>query len=154
MDSSIDNKNRRQKFCRVRNRVERFSLGRLPLDLDIPTRNFTWSGRRIKYFKQSSKLTEALFNINERPKNMLVDRIRPVRKWRLKHPPRNYFCSFYPFELKVCWIKDLCIPNKRRFFCFSTWTVFGEKMTSQDWCRMLDIGHRNWCSAPPPVKER
>ena len=31
-------------------------------------------------------------------------------------PLRNYFCSFYPFELEVSRVVKLCIPNNRMFF--------------------------------------
>ena len=31
-------------------------------------------------------------------------------------PLKNYFCSFYPFELKVSRVVKLCIPNNRMFF--------------------------------------
>ena len=30
-------------------------------------------------------------------------------------PLRNYFCRFYPFELKVSRVVKLCIPNNRMF---------------------------------------
>ena len=55
-------------------------------------------------------------------------------------PLRNYFCSFYPFELKLSRVVKLCIPNNRvcGFFLVggggagSILTVFGGKMRSQD----------------------
>lgn len=42
-------------------------------------------------------------------------------------PLRNFFCSFYPFQLKVC------IPNNHNYACcFLISTGFGRKMMSQD----------------------
>ena len=42
-------------------------------------------------------------------------------------PLRNFFCSFYPFQLKVC------IPNNHNYACcFFISTGFGRKMMSQD----------------------
>ena len=54
---------------------------------------------------------------------------RPIGRKKLQ--PRNYFCTFYSFELKLCRMVELCIP-KHPVFCFSILTVFGGKMTSQD----------------------
>ena len=42
-------------------------------------------------------------------------------------PLRSFFCSFYPFQLKVC------IPNNHNYACcFFISTGFGRKMMSQD----------------------
>ena len=30
-------------------------------------------------------------------------------------PLRNYFCSFYPFELNVCGMVEFCIPNNHNY---------------------------------------
>ena len=30
-------------------------------------------------------------------------------------PLRNYFCSFYPFELNVCRMVEFCIPNNHNY---------------------------------------
>ena len=55
-------------------------------------------------------------------------------------PLRNFFCSFYPFELEVSRVVKLCIPNNRMFFFgFSILTVFGGKMRSQDWQQNLNF---------------
>ena len=37
---------------------------------------------------------------------------------RLKRHYKNNFCSFYPFELKVCRMVELCIRNNRVIFVF------------------------------------
>ena len=69
-------------------------------------------------------------------------------------PLRNYFCSFYPFELNVCRMVEFCIPKNHNyahnyeliiimfiiiivnviimFFVFLILTSFGRKMMSQD----------------------
>ena len=70
-------------------------------------------------------------------------------------PLRNYFCSFYPFELNVCKMVEFCIPNNHNyvhnyeliiimfiiiivndhncvFYFFLIFTGFGRKMMSQD----------------------
>ena len=53
----------------------------------------------------------------------------------LKLYSRNYFYSFYLFELKLCRIVEFCIPNDRMllffFFCFSILTAFGGKMHNE-----------------------
>lgn len=50
-------------------------------------------------------------------------------------PLRNYFCSFYPLELNIFRMVELCIPNNN-IVCFlfltNILTAFGRKMTSQD----------------------
>ena len=37
----------------------------------------------------------------------------------------HYFCSFYPFELKVSRVVKLCIPNNRVFVCVFFWGGVG-----------------------------
>ena len=39
-------------------------------------------------------------------------------KRRKKLQPKNYFCIFYSFELKLCRMVELCIPKNRMFFVF------------------------------------
>ena len=48
-------------------------------------------------------------------------------KWLLNCSPRNYFCSFYPFELQVCRRKNLCIPNNRMLFLFFDFNGFWQE---------------------------
>ena len=50
--------------------------------------------------------------------------------WQKRHqmwPLTNYFCIVYPFELNVCRMVGLCIPNSRMFFCFSILKVLAGK---------------------------
>ena len=38
--------------------------------------------------------------------------------WKLKLHSENNFYSFNPFELKLCGMVELCIPNTAVFFVF------------------------------------
>ena len=50
---------------------------------------------------------------------------------RKKVQPRDYFCTFDSFELKLYGIAELCIPKNPKFVVFFILTGFGGKMTSQ-----------------------
>ena len=49
-----------------------------------------------------------------------------------KLQPRNYFCIFYSFELKLCRMVELCIPKNPMFFCFLILMVLVGK-----WCHKI-----------------
>ena len=56
---------------------------------------------------------------------------RPIGRKKLQ--PRNYFCTFYSFELKLCWMVELCILKK--ILCFLSvfdFKGFWREMTAQD----------------------
>ena len=72
-----------------------------------------------------------MYNLNQLKDLALVERINAVssahdqtytvgkQDAKCAWPLRNYFCSFYLFELKrVCRMVGLCIPNNRLFVVF------------------------------------
>ena len=52
----------------------------------------------------------------------LCSHARPIGRKKLQ--PRNNFCIFYSFELKLCRMVELCIPKNPVIFAVSILTVF------------------------------